>query len=294
MKRVQLSEFAKDIIDKFVLPYEERRYSIFLCGADLNSPTSLRKRIADAISYNPKYAQADLLYPEDLFERFLYDRKSGDLLSLELLLAKSVDIVVVVPESPGSFAELGAFSANQQLASKIVCVGNSQYKRDSSFINLGPIKQLRKIEGAQVLWCSDPPEYTRLHKIAATIYSTARRNSKSGRVNLLNLKNCLLPLLYVFSPMTSHLANLVLSRIFESKEYIEIALDVSFSKLIDDRLAKQTSKGEFELTQRGVTQFVESVRGTKKKSASQFLSELDKYRLKALNWSLGGKLLTQP
>ena len=97
----------------------------------------------------------DLIYPEDIFDELLYSSNSTDLLSLENLLADSVDAVVVIPESAGSFAELGAFANNEKLRSKMICVVDIKYKRDKSFINQGPIKLVRSVNKDAIVYIEE-------------------------------------------------------------------------------------------------------------------------------------------
>lgn len=89
--------------------------------------------------------------PEGLFDDLL-EKKTYDLLGLEEILANSVDAIVIFPESPGSFAELGAFSGNQHLRHKTICVCEEDYKKALSFINVGPIKILRNVKPSRVIY----------------------------------------------------------------------------------------------------------------------------------------------
>ncbi|WP_240196262.1 retron St85 family effector protein [Salmonella enterica] len=80
-----------------------------------------------------------LAYPEDLFEDLLEGQANNSLLSLEQQLAEAVDLIILIPESHGSFAELGAFSTRKELAEKMLVLQQNKYKADKSFINHGPI-----------------------------------------------------------------------------------------------------------------------------------------------------------
>lgn len=131
---------ARKIKKEIFQPSLSFKTTIFLCGKDKNDKSSIRHKIAQGFTkgfwYSSNY---DLIYPEDIFEELLYSSNSTDLLTLENLLADSVDAVVVIPESAGSFAELGAFANNEKLRSKMICVMDARYKRDKSFINQGPL-----------------------------------------------------------------------------------------------------------------------------------------------------------
>ena len=72
-------------------------------------------------------------------------------LELENILADSVDCIVIFPESPGSFAEIGAFSNNEKLAKKMIVLSNKKYKYDKSFINYGPYRLIKRSKSGKVI-----------------------------------------------------------------------------------------------------------------------------------------------
>lgn len=130
--------------------------SIFLCGKDINDKTSMRFRIAEGLTKGFWYSNNyDLIYPEDIFDELLYSSNATDLLSLENLLADSVDAVVVIPESAGSFTELGAFANNEKLRTKMICVVDVKYKRDKSFINQGPLKLVKSVNNDAIVYIDE-------------------------------------------------------------------------------------------------------------------------------------------
>ena len=63
--------------------------------------------------------------------------------------SKSTDLVVMLPSSPGSFLELGAFASIEQICQKMVIIVDAQYERHENYMNLGPMKQA-KDNGAKV------------------------------------------------------------------------------------------------------------------------------------------------
>lgn len=68
--------------------------------------------------------------------------KYRDLLAFEKDLGYLTDAVVLFLDGPGSFAELGAFSQIDSLATKLLVVIASEHHQDVSFISLGPIRNL--------------------------------------------------------------------------------------------------------------------------------------------------------
>jgi hypothetical protein len=61
-------------------------------------------------------------------------------LAMEQRLAELADVVILVVESPGTFAELGAFSIHPKLRTKLLPILDASYQQDPSFINSGPIR----------------------------------------------------------------------------------------------------------------------------------------------------------
>lgn len=54
------------------------------------------------------------------------------------------DLIIIVVESPGACAELGAFSLNPSLRPKLLPILDKHYESDQSFINSGPIRWINK------------------------------------------------------------------------------------------------------------------------------------------------------
>jgi len=59
---------------------------------------------------------------------------------MESDLAALSDLIVIIVESPGTFAELGAFSHVTSLRKKLLPIVDRQYRGVNSFINTGPIR----------------------------------------------------------------------------------------------------------------------------------------------------------
>lgn len=154
-KEKVLDKYEKKILDKLYnkmyknLP--NRHVDIFLCGGDINKDT-IRKKVRNFLK------SVDFLmifFPERIFVEYFNLNKEADYLTLETILAENVDYICIVCESPGAFAELGAFANNKNLQDKIIVLNDEQYKNDPSFINLGPIKHLKKKNKKSVYFYND-------------------------------------------------------------------------------------------------------------------------------------------
>ena len=62
---------------------------------------------------------------------------------------ESADAIVILPSSPGSFLELGAFSSLDDICSKMLIIIDAQYKGRVNYLTTGPLKGA-EINGAKV------------------------------------------------------------------------------------------------------------------------------------------------
>jgi hypothetical protein len=118
--------------------YRFRRHglSIFLCGG---AGSSRRHRLRE---YLLKHVNGLLgvFYAERVWEHIAAHGDQMTALEMEAELAKLADVVIVIVESPGTFAELGAFSLSNELRAKILPIVDRKYKGEESFILTGPIR----------------------------------------------------------------------------------------------------------------------------------------------------------
>ena len=160
---------------------------IFLCGGAKTKSKVNR----DAIRRNlEKYGFLfNIFYPEDLFIELL-NKKEYDLLSLEKYLAENSDYIVIVCESMGSAAELGAFVNNVETFSKVIVLQDLKFKNIKSFISEGPIKYLKKKYKNHVLYYKNDSKKiaSQLKNILKKEYSEKKKyfkdiNCISGQCN---------------------------------------------------------------------------------------------------------------
>jgi hypothetical protein len=106
---------------------------VFLCGGAGSLP---RNRVAEYLR-----AQTDLLvfYADDVWTE-IASNADKNALEMEHQLADLADVVILLVESPGTFAELGAFSMYPELRKKLLPILDTKYKSDKSFINTGPVR----------------------------------------------------------------------------------------------------------------------------------------------------------
>jgi hypothetical protein len=74
------------------------------------------------------------------------DTDYGDLISFEEDIARIAAVVVVIPESAGSLAELGAFAANETIRSVLRVVIQHKYDIEESFVRYGPVERMKRMK----------------------------------------------------------------------------------------------------------------------------------------------------
>ena len=273
----ELEHIAKVVKEEIFVPRNQRNVTVFLCGADITNRDTARSKMATVFSNYPRY---ELLYPEDLFDDLLAGQGQHSLLKLENLLAESVDAIVLFPESPGSFAEIGAFSNNESLAQKMIVLSNRKYKSDKSFINYGPYRLVRDSGTGKVLHInydhlSHPDEARKIYKQVNDNITNIRKSHpvEKNVANILEAEHFILPCVYLIDQISrATLAKLIGYATEQDKTLCEIATKSSLGRLADNRYIARTPNG-YQVTKKG-SEYV-------RKSFSS--SRLDKVRLELLN-----------
>jgi hypothetical protein len=261
--------------------------SIFLCGGAGKQEGELRKAIgARIVDLTSKYAYS-VHYPEDLFIELMLGHQKHDLLSLENILANSVHAVVIILHSPGTFAELGAFSNHPILSQKLIIVTDPKYKNRRSFINLGPIRFLQTKTHSKILHLQ--LNHANLDNLATSIAEAAREIAKTSSpqhdlTNPLAAYQFFLATIYVFDPIPkTALMDLVDSLRPGDGKLVRTVGETVVNSLINER--KVFYNGiDLSVTPDGTKELLLSSRT--KKRIKEKRSFLTKIRLQALNYCL--------
>jgi hypothetical protein len=107
---------------------------LFLCGARA-SP----RRDALRGYLRKRQPSLGLFYAERVWEH-IAGQSDLSALKMEADLAALADLVVIIVESPGTFAELGAFSLSDPLRRKVLPILDERYQKEPSFISTGPVR----------------------------------------------------------------------------------------------------------------------------------------------------------
>lgn len=282
----QLVDIANVIKERIYVPVFAKQRTIFLCGADIKDKTQGRFKMASLLKENQSRIQYELLYPESLFDDLLAGQGQHSLLALENILASSVDAIVLLPESPGSFAELGAFSSNPKLVNKLICIANQRYKNKRSFLNYGPNRLIKSSDTGKVinldydkLTCpKDSAKIFRL--ISDSITKIQKQNPvKKNVTNILEAENFILPCIYLIENIDfRNLRTLLKIATNQDDVMSEIATRSALTRLQYKRMIMKTTIG-YDMTKSGESHV-----------RSKFTSHrLDLVRIEIMNFQYRGK-----
>lgn len=285
---------AQKVRKDFYYPRANYKTSIFLCGAKINDQTKLRYKLSEMFTDWHSKHYYDLIYPEDIFDELLYTKNSKDLLSLEHILAKSIDVILIIPESPGSFAELGAFANDLNLRKKIICVMDKKYKKDKSFINQGPIKLIKKENKNSVIYIDS----SNIIKSKGNIHSTIREVKKKqlivlkdDKISLLQLEAFLIPLIYVLEPIKLETILQCLEPIIDDELNINSIGNTALNILTKKRQIELLHNG-YKLTNLGKENYIGLKKLPNRIKIQNKNVDLDKLRLEILNLQYRKKKLS--
>jgi hypothetical protein len=114
---------------------------VFVCGGPIDEP-SMRQRF---LKYgNTELPHLRMFLAESAEKDFSTNEEATlhDVGEFEEIIGEIADCLIIFPESPGSYAELGFFSKNAELSKKILVVNNVDLQGKDSFIRRGPISRI--------------------------------------------------------------------------------------------------------------------------------------------------------
>lgn len=267
----------------------DKDISIFLCGGNNPTQYEYRHRLGkEIINKTSNIYSYTVHYPEDIFTNLLVGPHRKDLMTLESLLGDSVRCIVVLLQSVGTYTELGVFSSHPDLQNKLIIVTENKYKKDRSFINLGPIRYLRTNTQSKLLYV-DNFEISNIDKVLPSLLETTREFGPVAPKHdlLLNPVSSVylyLAIIYVFDGVSKDiLLQLIKSLLGTKSAPIEDMTEVIIDNLIHTSKVSIKS-GLLHITKIGKSNLI-SEYSTKRKSAElqNLLSEL---RLTVLNLTM--------
>jgi hypothetical protein len=277
-------KLANELYQMFISgPKKTSEYSIFLCGGSSPEEELLRRNIGDSIRKKISKYRYSVYYPENLFIELILGHHRKDLLSLENLLAESSNATAILLSSPGTFAELGAFTNHKGLKDKLVILIDPKYKNAKSFINLGPVRYLQKKTKSKI--CYMALDNSSKDKIATAITDSCRSFNSSINQTLSNPLLSIeffLGVIYVFDPLPKdYLKEIAVALDKDNEENVSLAAETVLNWLVNDglitydsHLLSTTEKGAHDLLYLNRTKI----------SRYMIENQLTKLRYEALNW----------
>lgn len=278
---IKLSTKIREDIYK---PAYNFKTTIFLCGAQLDNKDKIRYKIAERFKSFRYSFMYDLVFPEEIFDELLHSAKTKDLLSLENLLADSVDAIVLIPESPGSFAELGSFANDSKLREKTICIIDNKFKKDKSFINKGPVKLIKNSNNFAIIYVDPNNVESAMPNLGSALRKIKHKSKKkTNQISLLQLENFLLPSIFLLEPVHKEtLIHLVSSATNDDGNAFQTTT-AALTILTEKRLVESTSTG-YKLTLLGLDNFL-TFRKTKSRIKKQDETiKIDNLRLEIFNF----------
>jgi len=126
---------------------------LLVCGGKIDvkalKPPSLREAVSRMIDKDP-FSRFSMLLAEHL-EAFFPRGNYRDILRFENDLAQIAHIVLLISESFGSAAELGAFVMVEEIAKRLLVVIDHENYAENSYIKLGPLRFLESEYGGSAV-----------------------------------------------------------------------------------------------------------------------------------------------
>lgn len=278
------AKLAAKIRKDIYKPAYSFKTTIFLCGAEISNKNKLRYKISKQLRSYKYFFKYDIIYPEDIFDELLYSSKTKDVLSLESLLADSVDSIVLIPESPGSFAELGTFSNDIKLRKKMICIVDKKYRKKRSYINQGPLKLIKKEHNFSLLFIDPNNIEQEILKLTSSLAKIKKESRKrTDKISLLQLENFLLPCIFLLEPVPKETLVKLVSSATKDNENAFQTTTAALTILTNKRLVELTTNG-YKLTLVGIENFL-TFRKTRSRIKNQDKTvEMDDLRLEIFNF----------
>ena len=124
---------------------QNRTPMLFLCGGSLPkaryAPASLRGFLVKVLKGKRKVLRSSVILAEDAAKwyRGANGPQYSNLVDLEEQIAALSTLILLIVESSGSIAELGAFSFIPSLRAKLHVILDGSFQKDRSFIMDGPV-----------------------------------------------------------------------------------------------------------------------------------------------------------
>ncbi len=142
---------------------QKMRSRVFVCGPGYSSDgIAIRDKARDALL---KIPNVNALYGEQIEGQGSYRKQSTDLQTLEARFACDVDFTLLILESPGSIAELGAFTQLPGIRERLIVLLSGRFYRAESYISRGPLSLLTRLNPNSVIYFDKEKESEMLDRV---------------------------------------------------------------------------------------------------------------------------------
>jgi hypothetical protein len=146
----EIAELYGDLNHKtarFKVPFK----TLFLCGGPISAlPNEHPKSLRDYLFRVRSLKISGKIIRAEQATQIYRDSGYSNLISFEEDIAKIASLVLVISESPGSLAELGAFSVHREIRPSLIVIMQTSHEKDESFIRYGPIDLLKRLNNDSV------------------------------------------------------------------------------------------------------------------------------------------------
>lgn len=118
---------------------------VLVCGAETIPGSHKITRRDLLIDYGKRHLRSFRFFQAEQVFAALTAAQDTDLLSVEDQLSSFSDCIILILESPGTLAELGAFAIKDSIAAISLVINDKQFERRPSFVNRGPLEKIRKV-----------------------------------------------------------------------------------------------------------------------------------------------------
>lgn len=284
-----MDELAPTIAEAVYRRFIDRKTTIFLCGAGQEITESVRAEFEQELTEGVHSYRYEIFYAEDLFDELLIGPGHQDLLSLENILAESVDAVLLIVESIGASAELGSFASNDRLRRKLIVIVDKKYRKSKSFISYGPIRLMQDRKEGEVRYIDfESPEDSFL-SIRMLVAKMKNETEKSKGVrNAVQANHFVKSCIYLLEPISREALVGLVKTASNSNASMATALTASALTLLAKRAEVNIRSDGYSLTERGSKSFM-GLMSDRHTTYTYDLRAMDAIRTKILNVSLRDK-----
>jgi len=236
---------------------QSNEINVFLCGRDSASKDSLRDTINKRLH---KYPNLNILYPEWLFQNLIV-QTDYDLISLEMKLAKDVDKIILPLEGIGAFCELGSFVMNPIIRGKLVVINDEKYINKKTFVNLGPLKLIKKSDLGEVFYTDIEKHEVIADLVEKKLKNIHSTNSKENDFsNLFSLTYLVGLFILVYQPITKGYLEYLIRQFDKSIDIrlIDPAIEFLIKKLQINSQQNEKNEEIFSMTKKGDDDYIMS------------------------------------